>query len=72
MMRSRVLDFEAKAKTNLEAAGAVFKPLPPDEMAKWRQAAPDLLKAWQDDVAAKGKGEMAATVAARWRQLVAQ
>ena len=67
-----VTDFEAKARANLEAAGAVFKPFPPDEMVKWRQAAPDLLKAWQDDVAAKGKGEMAAAVAARWRQLVAQ
>ena len=64
-----VNEFENQARSNLQTAGAVFKPFPPAEMAKWKAQAPDLLKSWQEDVTAKGQGEMAAKVAARWREL---
>lgn len=62
--------FKSKAIHNIEAAGGVFKPFPPEELAKWKAAAPDLLKAWEDDVAARGF-DVAHKVAARWRELTA-
>jgi len=64
--------FEADARRNIEAAGGVFKPFPQAELAKWKAAAPDLLKAWEEDVTAKGFGDMASKVAARWRELTAK
>ncbi len=60
--------FEASAMKNIEAAGGVFKQFPAGELAKWKAAAPDLLAAWEKDVAAKGKGDAAAAVAKRWRE----
>ena len=66
-----LMEFEDKAKRDLEAAGAVFKPFPAAELAKWKQAAPDLLEGWQADMTARGQGEVAAKVAARWRELTA-
>lgn len=63
--------FEAKAKSNIEAAGGVFKTFPADELAKWKAAAPDLLKAWEEEVTARGHGEMAKKVAAKWREWTA-
>lgn len=64
-------DAEKKTVADLESKGAVFKPFPAEELAKWKKAAPDFLKVWEDDVAAKGKGEIAHKVAARWRELTA-
>lgn len=62
-------DFESTAVSNLKADGAEFKPFPAEELAKWREAAPDLLKAWEENMAGRGQGETAAAVAARWREL---
>lgn len=63
--------FEAAAVKNIEAAGGVFKTFPPAELAKWKAAAPDFLKAWEEEMAAKGHGEIAKRVAARWREWTA-
>ncbi len=63
--------FESQAVRNIESAGGVFKPFPAPELAKWKQAAPDLLKAWEEDAVKKGHGDVARRVAARWRELTA-
>lgn len=60
---------EKETLAALAADGAVFKRFPPDELAKWKAAAPDLLTAWQEEVTARGQGETAARVAKRWREL---
>jgi TRAP-type transport system periplasmic protein len=65
-------EFEGAAVRNLIAGGAEFKPFPAEELAKWKAAAPDLLKAWEENMASRGQGETAAKVAARWRELTAR
>lgn len=62
-------EVEGDAVKQITAAGGIFKPFPAEEMAKWRAASPDLLGAWVSDLEAKGEGEAAAKVAARWREL---
>lgn len=64
-------EVESDAKKQIEAAGGVFKPFPAEEMAKWHEAAPDLLAAWVSDMESRGEGEAAAQVAERWRELTA-
>lgn len=64
-------EFESQAVRNIKAAGGVFKPFPAAELAKWKRAAPDLLKAWEEEAAKKGHGDVARRVAARWRELTA-
>ena len=63
--------FESKAVENIKAAGGEFIELPASELNKWKAAAPDLLKAWEEEAAGKGHGDVAAKVAARWRELTA-
>ena len=63
--------FESQAVRNIQAAGGVVKPFPPAELAKWKAAAPDLLRAWEKDMEAKGQGDMGRRVAKRWRELTA-
>lgn len=66
-------DFEAKAVANIKAAGGTFTAFPPDELKKWRAAAPDFLAEWEKATAqATGDAETPKKVAARWRQLIAQ
>ena len=65
-------DFEASAVENIKQAGGVFKPFPPEQLAKWKSMAPEFLKAWEADVTKRGQGEMAKKVAARWRELMAE
>ena len=64
--------FESQAVKNIEAAGGVFKPFPPDELAKWKASAPDFLKAWEEEISARGFGDAAKDVAAAWRKWTAQ
>ncbi len=63
--------FETEAMRKIEAAGGVFKPFPPEELAKWKAAAPDLLEAWVKEMEKKGYGDTARRVAKRWRELTA-
>jgi TRAP-type C4-dicarboxylate transport system substrate-binding protein len=66
-----LVTFEAEAMRKIEAAGGVFKPFPPEELAKWKAAAPDLLEAWVKEMDKKGYGDTARRVAKRWRELTA-
>jgi TRAP-type C4-dicarboxylate transport system substrate-binding protein len=63
--------FTAKSKAKIEEGGGVFVDFPAEELAKWKAAAPDLLGQWVEEVAAKGKGEMARKVAEQWRKWTA-
>ena len=63
--------FEGNAVKNIQSKGGVVKQFPAAELAKWKAAAPDLLKAWEDELKAKGQGDMASKVAKRWRELTA-
>ncbi len=66
-------DYEAKAAATMKSQGGNFVRFPPEELKKWRSAAPDFLAQWEKDTAAATKD--AATpkkVAARWRQLLAE
>ena len=63
--------FEAQAMKNIEAQGGVFKKFPPEELAKWKAATPDLLAAWVKEMEKRGHGDTARRVAKRWRELTA-
>ncbi len=58
----------AKSIANIEKAGGVFKEFPASELAKWKAATPDLLAAWEQDMAKRGFGAQAKEVAAAWRE----
>jgi TRAP-type C4-dicarboxylate transport system substrate-binding protein len=60
------------AIATVEAAGISIKPFPAEEMAKWKQATPDLIQSWVDDMGKRGKGDEATKVAQRWRELLAK
>jgi len=61
--------FEAEAVRNIKAKGGVFKTFPPEELAKWKAAAPDFLTEWVKDMEKAGHGDTARRVAKRWREL---
>ena len=61
---------ETKAGEDIVAKGGVIKPFKPDEMAKWRKLAPDLLQNWVDDMKQKGHGAKAEEVASTWRSMM--
>ena len=58
---------EEAAGEAMKAAGATIKPMADGELAKWQEAAPDMLQTWVDALAAEGKGEQAEEVAKFWR-----
>ncbi|MGH8764386.1 MAG: TRAP transporter substrate-binding protein DctP [Burkholderiales bacterium] len=65
-------DFESKAVASVKAQGGNFIPFSPEELKKWRSAAPDFLAEWEKaTAAATGDAETPKKVAARWRQLLA-
>jgi TRAP-type C4-dicarboxylate transport system substrate-binding protein len=64
-------DFQKRTVENIKAAGGEFIEFPAEELAKWKETAPDLLTQWEDDLTARGHGETASKVAARWRELTA-
>ncbi len=64
-------EFEANAVTNITKAGGVVKEFPASELTKWKAMAPDILGLWVADMKERGQGDMAAKVAARWRELTA-
>lgn len=64
-------DFQTRTVENIKAAGGEFIEFPEEELAKWKEAAPDLLGQWVEDMEGRGQGEMAQKVAARWRELTA-
>jgi len=64
-------EFEKRTIENIKAAGGEFIEFPPEELAKWKEAAPDLLTAWEEELKGRGQGETASKVAARWRELTA-
>lgn len=65
-------NYEAQAVKNIKAAGGVFKVFPPDELDKWRRAAPDFIATWAKDMEAKGHGETARKVAKLWREMTSK
>lgn len=62
---------EEDAEVAIEEAGGVVKEFPADELALWKDTAPDLLQDWVDDMDQRGLGEEAAEVAAYWRESIA-
>lgn len=63
--------FEGDAEQYIKSMGGVFKKFPPEELAKWKAATPDLLEAWVKEMEKKGYGDTARRVAKRWRDLTA-
>jgi TRAP-type C4-dicarboxylate transport system substrate-binding protein len=61
---------ENAAGEQIIANGGTIIPIPAEELAKWKAAAPDLLQNWVDDMAARGMGEQAAEVATYWRAII--
>jgi TRAP-type C4-dicarboxylate transport system substrate-binding protein len=61
---------EKKAQADAEAQGAVFKPFKAEEMAKWREMAPDMLQSWVDSMKELGNGDKAEEVAKFWKSMM--
>lgn len=72
--QQRYLDWvDQSAKSAIKTvndAGVQIRPIPAAEMAKWKAATPDMIQSWVDDMAKRGKGEEAAKIAVRWRELI--
>jgi len=72
--QQRYLDWvdqnDQKALKTINDAGIQITPFNSEEMAKWKAATPDLIQNWVDDMAKRGKGDQAAKIAARWRDLI--
>lgn len=60
---------EQEDRKEIEAAGGTFIEIPEEEMERWREATPDLLQAWVDDLETRGQGDQAAEVAEQWREM---
>lgn len=61
---------EDDAEAEIVKEGGVVKEFPAAELEKWKDAAPDLLQVWVDDMTARGKGSEAEEVAAYWRSQI--
>lgn len=61
---------ENAAGEQIVANGGTIIPIPAEELAKWKAAAPDLLQNWVDDMTARGMGEQATEVATYWRAII--
>ena len=58
---------EDAAGEEISAAGGVIKPFPEEELAKWKEQAPNFLQDWVDDMKSRGLDEEAEQVAAYFR-----
>ncbi len=61
---------EEAAGEKIVEAGGVIKPFPEEELAKWKEAAPDLLQNWVDDMTKRGTGDEAMEVSDYWRKII--
>jgi len=61
---------EEAAGEAIVKAGGTIKPFPAEELAKWTDAAPDLLQNWVDDMDERGMGDEAAEVSEYWRAII--
>jgi len=59
-----------KALKTINNAGVQITPFQAAEMVKWKAVSPDLIQSWVDDMGKRGKGQDAAKIAARWRELI--
>lgn len=62
---------ENDAQAAIEAEGGIFKEFPQAELDKWKDAAPDLVQAWVDDMTGRGLGAEAEEVSAYWLEQTA-
>ena len=60
---------EIAATERMAANGANIINITDTYLADWRAATPDLLQQWVEELTAAGKGEQAAAVAEKWREL---
>ncbi|WP_370400416.1 TRAP transporter substrate-binding protein DctP [Sulfitobacter sp. JB4-11] len=61
---------EEAAGAAIVEAGGTIKPFPAEELAKWKEAAPDLLQNWVDDMTSRGMGDEANAVSTYWRAII--
>jgi TRAP-type C4-dicarboxylate transport system substrate-binding protein len=61
---------EEAAGVAIVEAGGTIKPFPAEELAKWKDAAPDLLQNWVDDMTSRGMGDEANEVSTYWRAII--
>ncbi|MBZ0123964.1 MAG: TRAP transporter substrate-binding protein DctP [Roseovarius sp.] len=62
---------EKAAGERMAAEGANIVDITDTYLDDWKAATPDLLQQWVEELTAAGKGEAAAEVAAKWRELTA-
>jgi TRAP-type transport system periplasmic protein len=63
-----VMEGDKASIAAIEKAGGQFTPMPDAELAKWKEATPDLLEAWANDVGERGFEDEASEVAKAWRE----
>ncbi|WP_420394300.1 C4-dicarboxylate TRAP transporter substrate-binding protein [Acuticoccus sp.] len=61
---------EDEAGAAIVEAGGEIVPFPDAELQRWKDAAPDLLQDWVDDMEARGLGTEAEEVAKYWRERI--
>ena len=61
---------EEAAGLAIVEAGGTIKPFPAEELVKWKEAAPDLLQNWVDDMASRGMGDEANEISTYWRAVI--
>ncbi len=57
------------SEDTMKKAGSEIITYTPEQLAKWKEASPDLLQGWVDDMKGRGDGEAAQQVADKWREM---
>ncbi|MCR9175406.1 MAG: TRAP transporter substrate-binding protein DctP [Alphaproteobacteria bacterium] len=60
--------FESGAVEGIKAGGGVIKDFPADQLASWKEKAPDLLANWVEDMKGRGMGDEAVMVQTKWKE----
>lgn len=71
--QARYLDWlaesEVEDRAKIEESGGTFVEYSEEQIEAWREATPDLLQRWVEDMEGRGEGERAAEVAEQWRSI---
>ena len=63
---------DADSIAAIQDGGGIVKEFPAEQLEEWKSKTPDLLQQWADDMAARGKGDGAAAVVTRIKELTAE
>mgnify|MGYP003644069055 CR=1 FL=1 len=67
-----IVKADETSEANIKKAGGEIIDYTPEQIAKWKEASPDLLQSWVDDMKSRGEGDAAQEVADKWREMTSK